>query len=464
MDLTAIVLCGEGKHLHPIASVRSGVPKALLPVANQPLMSYGLEWIEKLFFSKIIVVAQGSRGDDIRKYVEEQYEKKSETAIEVFQTDNQYSGEIIASLASKVSGDFVVLPCDFITGDVDPQEVLKLYYNRDQERALISGVYYRNNIDTIEKKALSIDYLVHTPLSGKDPKLLDVYSKEWVQDHKGLELRTSMMWRYPNGVVSTNILDASIYLCSHKVLDLFNVAAATDDENDDSREDQSVSVLNKSWSQVVRDVARRSWRHKSQCEEVWMHVLDSAKTTFIRANNLSSYLEANRYIMKQHASQIGRAGGASGKVGGSGSVGSDSLVGTETVLGQRTTVKRTVVGNNCTIGSKCRITGCVILDGVNIQDDVVLENCLIGKKANIGTRAKLTGCNVEGGYQVLTGFQTKNETLQNVNIEGFIEEATPSEDEEETEEESDDGSEEDDIEEDWNDDDADFSGDDLFER
>lgn len=461
MDLAAVILCGEGKRLHPIASVRSGVPKALLPVANKPLISYTLEWTERLFFSKIIVVAQGQRGDEIRNYVEEEYQHRSATPIEVAQTNNQFTGEIITSLAPKIHGDFVILPCDFITGNVDPQAILKMYYNRDQDGVLISGVYYKNNVETIEKKALSIDYLVHTPLTGKDPKLLDVYTKEWVQDHKGLELRSSMMWKYPATVVSTNILNASIYLCSHRVLDLVGSRNVTDDQ-----EDSTINVTGKSWVQVVRDFARRSWRHKSKCEEVWVHLL-SSETTFIRANNLSAYLEANRYIMKQHAAQAGRPGtkGAAGS-GSGGSVGSDSLVGNDTTLGQRTTVKRTVVGNNCTIGNKCRITGCVILDGVNIQDDVMLENCLIGKQANIGTKAKLTGVNVEGGYQVLTGFQAKNETLQNVNIEGFIENGGMSEDgEEEEEEESseDNGEKEEWSEEEENEDDQ-YSGDDFFER
>lgn len=485
MDLTAIVLCGEGKHLHPIASVRSGAPKALLPVANRPLLAYSLEWIEKLPLSKILVLAYGPRGSDIKSYVEEQYEKKSDTSIEVVMTENQYSGELIASQASRIKEDFVVFPCDFISGDMDPQIILKEYYNRDQSNVLVTGIYYQNTIDTIEKKALNFDYVVHTSLRDKDPKLLDVYSKESVHDNKRLELRTSMMWRHANSVVSTNLLNASIYICNHKVLELINSeAAALEDngsdggDNDDECYDKvmSISVINKSWPQVVRDIARRSWRHKSSCEHVCMCVLEPGKVTFIRANNLSSYLESNRYIMKLHAAQIGKGGGiansAAGKGGASGSVGSDSLVGIDTSVGQKTTVKKTVVGNNCFIGSKCRITGCVILDGVNIQDEVVLENCLIGKQANIGTKSKLTGCNVEGGYQVLTGFQAKGETLQNVNIEGIIDEAMTGNqdyddgDNVETDDLTDEESEEEsDLEHGWSDDEEDdFSGDDFFER
>lgn len=52
MEFHAVILCGTGKNLSPLSSVReNGLPKALLPVANKPMLSYPLSWCEKAGFS-----------------------------------------------------------------------------------------------------------------------------------------------------------------------------------------------------------------------------------------------------------------------------------------------------------------------------------------------------------------------------------------------------------------------------
>ena len=53
----AILLAGGvGKHLHPLTS--SGVPKALLPVGNQTLISFPLRTLEQGGVTNTVVVSQ----------------------------------------------------------------------------------------------------------------------------------------------------------------------------------------------------------------------------------------------------------------------------------------------------------------------------------------------------------------------------------------------------------------------
>lgn len=44
LGLTVIILCGEGSDLKPITTTLK-LPKALLPVANKPMIQYPLEWV-----------------------------------------------------------------------------------------------------------------------------------------------------------------------------------------------------------------------------------------------------------------------------------------------------------------------------------------------------------------------------------------------------------------------------------
>ena len=44
MGLTALVLCGPGEQLNYVISPLKQ-PKALLPIANKPMLQYPLEWL-----------------------------------------------------------------------------------------------------------------------------------------------------------------------------------------------------------------------------------------------------------------------------------------------------------------------------------------------------------------------------------------------------------------------------------
>ncbi|ANB13443.1 Gcd1p [Sugiyamaella lignohabitans] len=362
-----------------------------------------------------ITVAVSSRHyDEVKCYVEKAHTTENIEVVAV--EDIKHSGQILQQLSSKISNDFVVLPCDFIT-DIDPETLINVHRNNQGGgNALVSGIYYRNNLEAIDKKSLVADYIVHTPDNkSSDPVLLDVYNKEEISGKKALEVRMSMLWRFPYSVVSNKILRASIFFCSHKVLSLL-----TPDSEDNTR----INAQNKNIDKVVRDIARRSWRHRQPLETVAMNIIPatndlSEPTTFIRVNTISAYLEANRYMMRLQAKKLGPQHNQPA-VKGQAAIGADSTLGERTTVSERTSIKRTIIGHDCKIGKKCRITGCVILDGVVIEDDVVLENCVIGKGCNIQSKARLVSCNVEGGYKVAQGFQAKNETLQNLTMESLL--------------------------------------------
>ncbi|ODQ67187.1 nucleotide-diphospho-sugar transferase [Nadsonia fulvescens var. elongata DSM 6958] len=480
MEFHAIILCGQGGKLSPLSSVRqSGIAKALLPVANKPLIGYSLEWCEKVGFPAVTIVTSSSSAPSVSQFVDSFKKTTTLKSVNILGTDAKFSGDIVLSLAPEIKSDFIVLPCDFIT-DISPQLLVEVHRNRDPN-SLITGIYYNNNLENIEKKSLLSDYLVHTPLSNNNPRLLDAYSREAVSSARTFQLRTSMLWKHSNSIISSKILESSIYFCSGDVLKLLTTKSKYEEEQDsrelehdnfDMDDDEvknselisqpKIYAVDKPWKKIVRDMARRSWKHSTPYQSVGFYLIKDENQTFIRANSLSAYMEANRWVMKQQVRLDATAPKPAATTKTAATIGNDSSVADDAEIGERTSIKKSIVGKACKLGKKCRITGCVILDGVVIGDEVHLENCIIGTKAVLETRVKLTGCNVEGTYIVPKGTQAKNETLVVLSLEGLNEDGEPIYDEE-FETDSEDGESSDYSDEEFEDDYME-DGDDLFDR
>lgn len=51
MEFTAVILCGEGHGLSLFSALSSnGLPKALIPIANKPMLGHVLDWCDRAFF------------------------------------------------------------------------------------------------------------------------------------------------------------------------------------------------------------------------------------------------------------------------------------------------------------------------------------------------------------------------------------------------------------------------------
>lgn len=432
------ILCGLGKNMAPLSSVRaSGVPKALLPMANVPVLDYTLKWCETIPSPRVYVCCSKSDEMPISAFVDDFRAANPDSAVanslSLCARENAKSGDFVLELTRGEPSDFIVLGCDFVT-DIPASSLVDKYRGRDSE-SLLTAFYYPNTLENVDKKTLLRDVTVHSSLDSRTPRLLDSFSRDYVDAKKTMPLRRSMLWHFPKSLVSTQLLNASVYFCTADVCRVISETSAapvedSSDEDPDTRSSSptreehetphTILAKGRQWDRVVRDLARRSWAHSKPLKSISLCVLDH--DTFARANNLSSYMEMNRVILKARAKANATAAKSSAPaaVKGAATVGMDSLVGPDTELGERTSIKRSVVGSLCTIGKRCRINGCVILDGAVIADDVTLENCLVGVRTIIGAKARLTGCNVEGGYQVAAGKVAKNETMLQLSLAGLV--------------------------------------------
>lgn len=457
MEFHAVILCGTGHALSPFSRSRSsGMPKALLPIANRPMIEYVLDWCDRAFFPKVTVVTDSSSKEEIESAIElyktRKFKKNQEesdenegserevlefiNAINVLGIDGENSGQVLYLMnkmsAFKPYNNFVLLPCDFIT-NLPPQVLIEAYRNReDVDLGLL--VNYRNQLE-IEDKKFKIfpkNYTLYTELPDGKTQLLDYASAEDVDFHKALQIRSQMTWRYPNTTISTKLLNASIFFGSTQMFKIFEENEAKFNET---------YFQHRSITKVIRDLARRSWKHSKTKETVGLLILPH-QATFFRINNTPVLMEANRYLMKKQAmTKAQQPNNSKDKL--LAHVGIDSLIGEGTQLGEKTNVKRSVVGSNCIIGKRVKLTGTLVLNNVTIEDDAQLENCIIGNGALIRSKVKLTNCNVESTNEVAKGTQSKGDTLLCFSLEGLVEGESVMDLESESDDESDSGSEED---------------------
>ncbi|QPG75395.1 hypothetical protein FOA43_002749 [Brettanomyces nanus] len=415
MEFNAIIFCGKGSNLSPFSGVKdTGTTKALLPIANKPVIRYVLEWCDQAPFKTVTVVCGTDVLADISPVVAKYRDTRgselnSTSTLSCISSSCSTTGSILSEVLKTqkflYKENIVLLPCDFIT-DVPPQVFIEIYRGTSDEN-LGLAISYNNMFENIDNKILKTNYTVYANQADGNTVLLDLYSKNYVALTKFLKIRTQLIWRYPETRVSTNLLDAFIFFVNFKIFDI--IAGQKDS-----------FFNNRSANKIKRDIARRSWSHSTPKETVGLFVLPK-ESVFARCNNLSVYMEVNRFFLKKHARQNANlTSGQKSKDNKNAAIaGADCVIGQDTELGDRTNVKRSVIGNHCRIGKKCRITACILLDGVTLEDDVHLENCIIGKKAKLEVKCRLVNCYVEGSYIVGKDVNLKGETLTNISLEKF---------------------------------------------
>ena len=215
-EFTGVILASgnDGDNLFPLTD---GMPHALLPIANRPLISFQLELLERSrSFHKVLVLTVEQWLPLLSTFVSEQY--KGPLQIELLIVpDGAGSADAIRHISHKLLTDFVLIAGDVIS-DVSFQRMADLH------RLSTSGVtvLFKEappREPGVAKKARDLDGLDFVGLDHTRTRLLSLEAAADC-DRGVVSVSQSMMRVFPNLELHTDLIDAHIYIFSHWVLDV----------------------------------------------------------------------------------------------------------------------------------------------------------------------------------------------------------------------------------------------------
>ncbi|KIK63669.1 hypothetical protein GYMLUDRAFT_40749 [Collybiopsis luxurians FD-317 M1] len=491
-EFLAVVIAGFGNELVPLTSNNGAepCPKALVPIANKPMIDYVLSWIEQSGIKDVLLICPSIHRPMISHHV---HSGLSTLHIDVQTYDespesNTGTCTLLRHFANRISEDFILLPCDFI-----PPSSLSLstILNKFRTESVSDGsvattcwfAAHQPDKNTLVEDWGSLPPPVPIVWDEVTGTLLLVETQDNI-DHNSeeMELRMSLLTQYPRTKLSNRYQDSHVYICRRSVLDLLQEKKHFDSFREEfvpwlckvqyqrRKREKYGPILNPITNAVTQDVSlkhstlraapkmtSKNIIHESDDGDasspfdsestidssslrvgLMLHPANAGFTT--RVNNIHSLLDMNRRLLTETSYSLPTDPQNRSFIDAKATISSDTIVGSFTQVSERTTIKKSVVGKHCVIGKMARITGCVLLDHCVIGEGAKVDGCILGKNTKVGAKAELTRCVTQAGYEVGPGETFKNEKLD-------VSDWTAGPDDSHSEDEDEESSEEDDTEE-----------------
>ncbi|KAL2155571.1 hypothetical protein VTH82DRAFT_313 [Thermothelomyces myriococcoides] len=251
--LQALILCGPGSSFTTFTANPDENPKALLPIANRPMVWYPLEFCYRAGITNITLVCPPSAAEAISTALKT---NPFLTSLPFPRPDllapkdldqNTGTAEILRlpELQAAVTSDFLVLPCDLVC-ELGADKLLQAWMVKSaslddlvgdsQSQGSRSGglsVYYQTKTETPIKDE-ETDFVATVPLPPASilppkgslfPNMAKVvYSmptdslKDLAEEKKGLPIRHGLLRQHPRVKMLTTHRDAHIYIFPHWVM------------------------------------------------------------------------------------------------------------------------------------------------------------------------------------------------------------------------------------------------------
>jgi glucose-1-phosphate thymidylyltransferase len=150
MMQAVILAAGEGKRLRPLTKNR---PKALIPVANRPIIDYSIQALVANGIRDIIVVV-GYRKEHVIRHL-----NRCGVPLQVVEQKNQLgTGDALKCAEPLVKGDFLVLPGD---NYIDAASLAKIM--NEQNAVLVQDHPYPSNFGVVLMKEGEVTGIIEKP-------------------------------------------------------------------------------------------------------------------------------------------------------------------------------------------------------------------------------------------------------------------------------------------------------------
>ncbi|KAJ6499401.1 UDP-3-O-glucosamine N-acyltransferase [Mycena sanguinolenta] len=465
-EFLAVLFAGFGNELSPLTSDHGDEPclKALLPVANKPLIDYPLTWLEHSGIKDVLLICPAIHRPAISHHIHSHPYSSLHIDIQPYE-ETADSGvgtcTLLRHFSSRIPRDFVLMSCDFIP---PPSLPLTSILNKFRTDTVSDGLIATTCWFATHKaeKNASPDEWGHIPPSVSivwdkpSSTLLYVDTPDDLdRNSEELELRMSMLSRYPRVALSSNMQDSHVYVCKRSVLDVLQEKQHFDSFREEflpwlckvqyrrTKREKYEHFLNPSastsqslalkHSTLLSKAKQHSAAHVPKSKSsatsapqspvpadpnvdtslslrvgLYMHRVGLAA----RVNNIHTFMEMNRHFLATATYSLPTDPNERALIDQKAQISSDTIIGDSTKVDERTSIKKTVIGRHCTIGKMVKIVGCVLLDHCVVEDGAKLDGCVLGKNTKVGAKAELVRCVTQAGYEVDPGESVKNEKLE----------------------------------------------------
>ncbi|XP_058107378.1 uncharacterized protein LOC131250961 isoform X5 [Magnolia sinica] len=322
MDFQVVVLAGgTSKNLHPIVSKE--VPKALLPVANRPVLSYVLELLESSNLKDLIVVVEGEDAAlRIGGWISAAYVDRLSVEVAAVPEDVGTAGALRAVAHLLTAKDILVVSGDLVC-DVPLGAVAAAHRRHDAVvtallcAAPVSGPLETGSSGGKDKAKKMTRYNI----IGLDPtRQFLLFVATGAEVEKDLRIQRSMLRSVGKMEIRSDLMDAHLYAFKRAVL---------------------------------------------------QEVLDQHGTFHSIRQDVVPYLVRSQLVgphcMLGEGSQLGDKCSVK-----------RSAIGRHCRIGSNVKIVNSVVMNHVTIEDGCLVQGSVVCSNVHLQDHVVLKDCQVG--------------------------------------------------------------------------------------
>ncbi|KAI6661641.1 hypothetical protein LOD99_13514 [Oopsacas minuta] len=225
MEFHPVILCGgQGTKLYPLAEQ---MPKALLAIANKPVIWYVIEFLHKYGFEEAIIVSQPTFFDKIKSSVD--------TFISVYnipikleclrlpcdKLTEMGTADALRYIQPHIKSDLLILPCDILI-DIPLQQFANIHRCYNSALTILLTPQIQNTPADQSAGAMKTykagrDVIA---LAEKSDRILLLQNESDIDEK--LSLTRSMLLKYPCLELRTDLRDTHVYLMSKSVLDVLN--------------------------------------------------------------------------------------------------------------------------------------------------------------------------------------------------------------------------------------------------
>lgn len=341
--MEAIVLAaGPGTRLLPLTNT---IPKALVPIANRPILDYVLHSIKQAGIRRIVIVA-GHLSWRIAEYLRTAG-KCDSTEIVFMHAPNYTAGPLYSLLASEklVDDDFLLTPVDLITKH---QMISKLVLSHTQSGTInitvsefSSQTYWRTCVACFKRPRSGCQSMLQfiDPQTIKESK---IPAKTILGISAGAIVCPIEIFKYGHVVAGSG---------SSRVIDALNRYLA------DEKEAKCIKVKKADWLDVDT-----------------IHALLQANNHVLRDSMVDE--ENGRFYASNMQSRLKNEASSdydsAFRVIGPTIVGKRCMIGKNSIIGPYVSIQ-----DDCVIGKHVTCSNTIVLNGSGIKDDSAIENAVV---------------------------------------------------------------------------------------